>query len=138
MTTGTLAIVGLIVFVLSIPLAAQRVGPNRWYGFRTPRVRADERVWYPVNRMTGRNGIVYALVLWAMALGGGLGLIGPGVVGTALTLVLIGGLISTFVSAARIVAQVDAGGPRLDTRSSFDKTRQHDAEKARKKLFEKL
>ncbi|MCA9568116.1 MAG: SdpI family protein [Myxococcales bacterium] len=134
----TLALVGLVMIGVSIPLAAERIGPNRWYGFRTPRVVKDERVWYPVNRMAGRNGIVFGLLLWAAALLGGLGIVGPGLIAVGLPIVLVLGLISTFVSAAGIVQQIDAGGPRIDYRSSFEKSRQHDAESARKKLLDKL
>lgn len=134
----TLFGVGLLLIVLCAPLAAGRIAPNRFYGFRTPRVVADERAWFPVNKMAGRNGVAFGLILWLTALLGGLGIIGSGTIGFGLPAIALVGLIATFASAGRIVSDIDAGGPVIDYRSSFEKSRQHDAEKARSKLFEKL
>jgi uncharacterized membrane protein len=44
-----------VLIVLAVPLIAQRVGPNRWYGFRTPRTLADRHVWFAANRLAGRH-----------------------------------------------------------------------------------
>ena len=43
----------LILAGLGIPLYAKWVGPNPWYGFRTPRTLSDPKIWYAVNRVTG-------------------------------------------------------------------------------------
>lgn len=45
--------VALLMVGLGWPLWREKIGPNPWYGFRTPATLADERVWYPVNRSTG-------------------------------------------------------------------------------------
>lgn len=42
-----------ILVILGLPLYFQKIPPNRFYGFRTPRTLADPKVWYPVNRVTG-------------------------------------------------------------------------------------
>lgn len=54
---------GLIMALLGVPLWLQRVPPNSFYGFRTPRTVSDPEVWYPVNRISGRD----------LTLGGGIG-----------------------------------------------------------------
>jgi uncharacterized membrane protein len=54
------ATVALLMIGLGWPLWRNKVPPNPWYGFRTPATLADERVWYPVNRVTG---------LWLIGIG---------------------------------------------------------------------
>lgn len=138
MILASMVVTATLIFALSVPLAAGRVAPNRWYGFRTPRTVADERVWYPVNRMAGRNGIVLAVLLAGFGLFTALfGVTAWAVI--ALAIASLAGVISTFISAAGIVAEVDRAGPVLDTRSSFQQTR--DREKSvpdREALLRKL
>ena len=71
-----------------------RVKPNPWAGFRTPRTMSDPRVWYAVNRAMGIDlmlgGVLYlAGVAATYAFRGILG--GTGVL-TANMVVLFGGL----------------------------------------------
>lgn len=40
---------GVIFIGVSIPLIRGKIGPNLWYGFRTPRTLRDPEIWYPVN-----------------------------------------------------------------------------------------
>jgi uncharacterized membrane protein len=58
--------VGLLLALLGWPLAARRVGPNRWYGLRVPATFADREVWYDANALAGRDimalGILVLLV----------------------------------------------------------------------------
>jgi len=46
---------GLIVAGFCVPLIFGWIGPNRWYGFRTPRTVADPKLWYPVNAVAGKR-----------------------------------------------------------------------------------
>jgi uncharacterized membrane protein len=39
------------------------VPPNAWYGFRTAKTMADERLWYAANRTAGRDFSVAGLVI---------------------------------------------------------------------------
>ena len=48
------AVMGILLLLASLPMIMQRVPPNRWYGFRTPRTQADPKVWYPANRIAGQ------------------------------------------------------------------------------------
>jgi hypothetical protein len=136
MLTGLLALVAALTMALSIPLAAEKVPPNWLYGFRTPRTVKDDRVWYPVNRVAGRNGIVLSLVLALATVMSFLGVSAAAVMGL-LAAVVVMGTISTFVSAGRIVNEIDEAGPRIDYRSSIGRKEQ-DPQKAREKLLKKL
>jgi len=49
---------GPLLVALGIPLMRRRVRPNIWYGVRTRDTLADERVWYEVNAMGGRDLVV--------------------------------------------------------------------------------
>lgn len=129
-----------VVFVLSaasVPLALGKVGPNRLYGFRTPRTRADERVWYPVNRMFGRRMLATNIVIGAIAMLAWVGMIGTGTMLLSALLLGMASLLSTFVSAASITAQIDAGGPRLDLSSSLS-SKKKNANREREKLLDRL
>ncbi|MGO9380097.1 MAG: SdpI family protein [Dissulfurispiraceae bacterium] len=43
----------VIFLVASIPLILGVVPKNRWYGIRTAKTMADDRVWYSANRFGG-------------------------------------------------------------------------------------
>ncbi|MDQ3907709.1 MAG: SdpI family protein [Acidobacteriota bacterium] len=47
--------VGALFAALGVPLWRGRVPPNFWYGCRTRKTLSDERLWYAVNRVTGRD-----------------------------------------------------------------------------------
>jgi uncharacterized membrane protein len=49
--------VGVLFIGLGVPLLRGRVPPNAWYGCRTHETLADEKVWYAVNRVAGRDMI---------------------------------------------------------------------------------
>jgi uncharacterized membrane protein len=53
---------------VGLPLAARRIGPNRWYGLRVPAAFAHEQVWYEANAATGRDLVVVGCVLLVVAL----------------------------------------------------------------------
>jgi uncharacterized membrane protein len=57
----------LLVAALGVPLALGRVGPNRWYGFRTPRTMTDPEVWWAANRMSGWALVVSGVVAAVLA-----------------------------------------------------------------------
>lgn len=59
----TFAAVGVLFVVSGIPLRMGRVRPNDWYGCRTRKTLSDEKVWYAVNRVAGRDLIAAGVVL---------------------------------------------------------------------------
>lgn len=46
---------GTLLVCFGVPLFLGRVRPNWWYGCRTEKTLSDEKVWYAVNRVTGRD-----------------------------------------------------------------------------------
>ncbi len=73
MMTLTYGLMGLLVVALCVPMMYDKIPPNSFYGFRTPRTLSDPNVWYPANRVAGRNlalagliVIITALVVFAM------------------------------------------------------------------------
>jgi uncharacterized membrane protein len=60
--------VGLLLVLLGWPLAARRVGPNRWYGLRVPATFADRQVWFDANAIAGRDLMVLGILLLLVAL----------------------------------------------------------------------
>ena len=60
--------VGIVFVALGVPLLRGRVRPNFWYGCRTHRTLSDEKIWYAVNRVTGRDLICGGFAVLAAAL----------------------------------------------------------------------
>ena len=61
----TLLGAGLLFLSLGIPLFQQRVPPNYWYGCRTTKCLSDQKIWYAVNRVTGKSMIMGGLLMMA-------------------------------------------------------------------------
>jgi uncharacterized membrane protein len=55
--------VGVVFIGLGIPLFQKRVPPNPWYGCRTTKSLADEKIWYMVNRTTGKDMILAGILI---------------------------------------------------------------------------
>jgi uncharacterized membrane protein len=60
--------VGLLLALLGWPLAARRVGPNRWYGLRVRATFADRQVWYDANALAGRDLVALGVGLLLVSL----------------------------------------------------------------------
>jgi uncharacterized membrane protein len=74
MTENTFAallfsMVGVLYIGLGIPLLLGRVPPNGFYGCRTKKTLSNERIWYAVNRVTGRDLIIGGAAIVVTALG---------------------------------------------------------------------
>jgi hypothetical protein len=52
---ATHLIVGILNIVIARPLILRRIGPNRLYGFRTPKTLGDAQVWYDANEYSGKT-----------------------------------------------------------------------------------
>ncbi len=56
----------LLIALLSVPLILGLVPPTRFYGVRTRKTLADDRIWYPANRLGGRlllaSSALYVLI----------------------------------------------------------------------------
>jgi uncharacterized membrane protein len=99
---------GLLLTALALPMIYDKIPPNKFYGFRTPRTLSDPNVWYPANRVAGRDlavaGVIVAttaLVVFAMQKSISLrtaSLILPAIAMT----VLIGAVIHSLIALRRI------------------------------------
>jgi uncharacterized membrane protein len=106
---------------IALGLGMHRVGPNRFYGVRTPATFADRRVWRDANRQSGRGlvalglGItVFSFVLtvlpgdrWPLAV-------------AALLMSTLGWAVASVVYAAQRLAyyrRIDSGMAAEDVRS---------------------
>jgi len=56
-------LVGIVFIGLGIPLFLRRVPPNAWYGCRTSRTLSDEKIWYAVNQVTGKDMILIGILV---------------------------------------------------------------------------
>lgn len=54
---------GALFVALSIPLIRRRIRPNALYGLRVRATFADEWVWYEANAKSGRDLLVFGVVL---------------------------------------------------------------------------
>lgn len=73
MTARVLALLGvavaLVTIGLCVPLYRGEIGMNRWYGIRLPWAFESEEMWFKVNRVGGRLGIVCGTVYGALMAG---------------------------------------------------------------------
>jgi uncharacterized membrane protein len=56
-----------IISAIAIPRIIGIIPPNRWFGVRTPRTLADEKVWYRANRFGGCAFLVSSIIYFAVA-----------------------------------------------------------------------
>lgn len=65
-----LTAVGVLFIALGVLLLRGRVRPNSWYGCRTEKTLSDEKGWYAINRVTGRDLVAagIAVVVSSLAL----------------------------------------------------------------------
>jgi uncharacterized membrane protein len=59
---------GVLLIAISLPMMYDKVPPNGFYGFRTPRTMSDPNLWYPANRVAGRNLAVAGVIVSTTAL----------------------------------------------------------------------
>ena len=54
---------GVLLIALGIPLLQGQVSPNSWYGFRTRKTLSDEKIWYAVNRIAGKDMVLAGAII---------------------------------------------------------------------------
>ncbi|HAL46060.1 MAG: hypothetical protein A2Y12_06565 [Planctomycetes bacterium GWF2_42_9] len=60
---GTL--IGLLIVAISIPLLFDKVKPNQWYGFRTPKTLSNPEIWYKANKYMAKNMLIAGIIIMA-------------------------------------------------------------------------
>ena len=63
-----LALVGLGLIAIAVPMLLRRVPPNPLYGLRVPATYQDEQVWYDANAASARDLIALGVVQVLLAL----------------------------------------------------------------------
>ncbi len=53
--------IGLLIIILSIPLALQRIKMNRWYGVRLAKSYESDEHWYAINRLWSRRAMFWSV-----------------------------------------------------------------------------
>jgi len=57
--------IALIFLGLGLPLANNKVPPNRWYGYRVSRYQfEDDEVWYAINHRGGIHMVLAGIASW--------------------------------------------------------------------------
>ncbi len=64
----TLLGAGVLFVILGVPLFQQRVPPNYWYGCRTAKCLGDQKIWYAVNRVTGKSMMTGGVLMMATSI----------------------------------------------------------------------
>lgn len=101
-------IMGLLLTGLSVPMMYDKIPPNAWYGFRTPRTLSDPDIWYAANRVAGRNlavaGVIVSITaLLVFAMHKGISVDSAVVILLAVTLTsLIGAVVHSFIALRRM------------------------------------
>ena len=54
---------GVLLIALGVPLLQGQVPPNSWYGFRTRKTLSDEKIWYAVNRVAGKDMVLAGAII---------------------------------------------------------------------------
>ena len=52
---------GIVLALLSLPLVAEKIKPNPFYGFRVPATLNNSDAWYAVNKFFGKRLFAVAL-----------------------------------------------------------------------------
>ncbi|MCB9681081.1 MAG: SdpI family protein [Alphaproteobacteria bacterium] len=113
MIAWPLMIASAALVLLGPPLWLEKVPPNRFYGFRTPRTVSDPRTWYPVNRVAGRDLTLAGIASLALAFGlpaTGIPLGDEGVAVLVMSVPLLIALVHSFWWASAYVAELDRPG----------------------------
>jgi hypothetical protein len=52
---------GFVLALISLPLIAEKIKPNPFYGFRVPATLENPELWYPVNKYFAKRLLAVAL-----------------------------------------------------------------------------
>jgi len=55
--------VGMLEIIMGIPLLLQKIKPNAIYGFRTPKTRSSDEIWYKANKYVGKDFVFSGIIL---------------------------------------------------------------------------
>ena len=61
-------IVSVVFIIIGIPFYLEKVGPNRWSGFRVTKTFSSPEIWYAANKTMGLDLIIAGIALLAVSL----------------------------------------------------------------------
>jgi len=61
-------VVSVVFVIIGIPFYMEKIGPNIWSGFRTPKTFSSPEIWYAANKTMGLDLIIAGTVLLAVSL----------------------------------------------------------------------
>jgi hypothetical protein len=59
---------GILVIAVCIPLLGNKIGMNRWYGFRFRKSFSSDEHWYAINRYGARKMIYWSFAIIALGM----------------------------------------------------------------------
>lgn len=59
----------ILLFILSLPLLLKIIPPNRFYGYRSGKSKANEKIWYKTNRLWGMLGVIASIIAFVWRYG---------------------------------------------------------------------
>ncbi|CGU00134.1 SdpI family protein [Escherichia coli] len=98
-----LSIGSLLLFILAIPLARQKIKPNRWYGVRTSLTLNNPNVWFQVNRIYGLSMLVSVFFFFLVSVLSGIWRNGDGNADLILVLFIIEVSVPVVVTFLKII-----------------------------------
>jgi uncharacterized membrane protein len=100
--------VGVVFLALGIPLLRGRISPNPTYGFRTAKTLSDERVWYAVNRVCGKDMVVAGIVVIvaSLALFASRGAIATELIPRIMTAVVLLSVLVVFIHCSSVLRRM--------------------------------
>ncbi len=60
---------GIVLALISLPLIAEKIKPNPFYGFRIPATMDNPNLWYAVNKFFGKRLLAVAIADIAASVG---------------------------------------------------------------------
>jgi uncharacterized membrane protein len=88
----------VLVILVELPLAMNRVKSNHLYGFRVQKTLSDERIWYLVNAYAGKRSVLTGIITIVFAVALRLTAMSLATYVSLCVLALVGGLVLTIVT----------------------------------------
>ena len=63
------AIIGIVLAFLSLPMIANKIKPNPFYGYRVKRTLENPQIWYQVNQYAGKQLFAAGVLITLFSIG---------------------------------------------------------------------
>jgi uncharacterized membrane protein len=62
-------IIGIVLMIIALPMIANKIPPNPFYGFRVKKTLENPEIWYKVNEYSGWRFFIAGAVILIASLG---------------------------------------------------------------------